>query len=92
MDLRITSYGNFLKIKGVLNKRNFHLFENELQAILNRENSIVVNVEGIEYIDRYGIKSLLALHKSSVINKKSISIIGSGPTRLYTKFKSETAA
>ncbi|WP_242084311.1 hypothetical protein [Aestuariivivens sediminis] len=90
MDLRITSYGNFLKVKGVLNKRNFHLFERELNLILNRGNKIVVNVVGIEHIDRYGIKNLLELHRLAVMNKKDVSIIGSGPTRLYNKFKSET--
>ena len=92
MNLRITSYGNFLKIKGALNKRNVHLFKHELQTILERENSIVVNVEGLEHIDRHGIKAVLELHKESVKNRKNVSIIGSGPTTLYNKFKSETAA
>ena len=92
MNLRITSYGNFLKIKGALNKRNVHQFRNELQRMLERENSIVINVEGVEHIDRYGIRAVLELHKESVKNHKNISIIGSGPTSLYNKFKSETAA
>lgn len=92
MNLRITSYGNFLKIKGSLNKRNVHLFRHELNAILERENSIILNVEGLENIDRHGIKAVLELHKESIRNRKNISIIGSGPTSLYNRFKSEAAA
>ena len=92
MKLRITSYGNFLKIKGNLNKRNVHLLRHELNTILDRENSIVINVEGLENIDRHGIRAVLELHKESINNRKNISIIGSGPTSLYNRFKSETAA
>lgn len=92
MDLKITSYGNFLKIKGVLNKRNIHAFKNEINTMLQREQNIIINVEGVEHIDRYGIKALLELHKDAIKNKKGVSIIGNGPTRLYNKFKSETAA
>ena len=92
MGLRITSYGNFLKIKGVLNKRNVHLFKNEFFDMFEREKSIIINVESIEHIDRYGIRAILELHKESIKRNKSVSIIGSGPTTLYNKFKSEKAA
>lgn len=92
MDLRITSYGNFLKVKGVLHKRNVHLFTKELVDLLERENSVVINVESLEHVDRYGIKAILELHKESIKRRKNVSFIGSGPTILYNKFKSDKAA
>lgn len=92
MGLRITSYGNFLKIKGELNKRNVHLFRNELLNMFKRETNIIINVESIEYIDRHGIRAILELHTESIKKNKNISIIGSGPTKLYNKFKSQAVA
>lgn len=92
MNLRITSYGNFLKIKGDLNRRNVHMFKAELLELLERESRIIIDVESLEHIDRHGIKAILDLHKESIRRNKNVSIIGSGPTTLYNRFKSDYAA
>ena len=73
MNLRMTSYGNYLRIKGSLNKRNIDLIKNEIDTMLEREQGIVINVEDVEHIDRYGIKVLIELHKDAIKNRKNVS-------------------
>ena len=84
MSLTITSYNNFFKIKGSLNKRTVALFENR--------KAIILNLERLESIDKYGVKALAELHNDSIRKNKSLSIIGVGKNDLYQHFKSVPAA
>ncbi len=92
MNIEITSYNNQFKIKGVLNRQNVNVFTNEFKNIFERFNSLILSIEGLTSIDRYGVNALAQLHNESIAQQKSLSIIGMGCDDLYEHFKSEEAA
>lgn len=92
MSLTITSYSNFFKIKGALNKRTVALFEKEFKYVFENRNTIILNLERLESIDKYGVKALVDLHNDAISKHKSLSIIGVGNNDLYHYFKSVPAA
>jgi len=92
MNLIITNYNNFFKIKGVLNRKNLHIFQNEFQNIFEKANAIVISIEGLDDIDRYGVNALARLHNESISKQKSLSIIGMGAKGVFEHFKSEEVA
>ena len=92
MSLIITNYGNFFKVKGVLEKDSIDLFKEEFIHVFEKYSSIILSLEGIETIDKYGIKSLVELHNESIKKNKKLSIIGLGCKDLYDHFKTEIAA
>lgn len=92
MNLQITHYNNHFKIKGVLNRQNVAVFQNEFRDIFDKFNSLTLSIEGIEFIDTYGVNALAQLHNESITKHKNLSIIGLGCDDLYEHFKSESAA
>ena len=92
MNLEISHVNNIYKVKGILNRRNATSFQEEFIAILEKLDAIILNIQGLESIDRYGIMALAKLHNNSITHNKSLSIIGCGNNGLYDYFKSEEAA
>ncbi|WP_338732718.1 STAS domain-containing protein [Mangrovimonas cancribranchiae] len=92
MNLIITSANNHFKVKGVLNRQTVHLFKSELFKALNKLNTIVLDIEGLKDIDRYGVSVLAQLHNESISQNKKMSIVGLGCKELYDHFKSEETA
>lgn len=92
MSLIITSYNNFYKVKGVLNKRTVPLFQKEFKHVFENRKSIILNLERLESVDKYGVKALAELHSESIRMHKSLSIIGAGHNDLYNHFKSVNVA
>lgn len=92
MELEITSYNNFFKIKGILNKRNLSVFKNEFNNIFERVNALTVSIENIEWMDKYGVNAFAELHYEAIAKNKKMSIIGFGCKELYEHFKSDTVA
>ena len=91
MGLKITGYNNFFKIKGELNRNTLDVFQNEFRDIFKRLNSIIINIEDVELMDRYGVLALTELHEESLIKNKKLVIIGLGCKELYEHFEAETA-
>lgn len=92
MSLKITSYNNYFKIKGVLDRRSVHLFQEEFKNIFEKLDALTISIEGLDGIDRYGINALAKLHNESLTKQKSLSIVGLGCKNLYDHFKSQDAA
>lgn len=92
MDLSITGYNNYFKIKGALNKSNVSLFQKEFFNIFEKVDSLTLSLEDLESIDRQGIIALTKLHNLSITLEKRLSIIGSGCDKLFHHFKSSDAA
>lgn len=92
MNLIITHHNNFFKVKGVLDKKSIHIFNEEFRHIFEKFNSLTLSIEGLEFIDRYGVNALAQLHNESITKGKSLSIIGMGCENLYNHFKAESAA
>lgn len=91
MDLKITSYNNFFTLKGILNRDNIHIFQNEFRHVFDKTNAIIINIEGLEFIDRHGVNAFAKLHSDSISKNKKLAIIGLGCEDLYDHFKSEAA-
>jgi len=92
MGLVITNYNNFFKVKGILNKKNVHEFQEEFRNIFERIDTLTISIEGLEAIDRHGVNAIAKLHNESITKAKNLSIIGFGCKDLYNHFKSEEAA
>lgn len=92
MDLQITNCNNFFKLKGILDRKNLNLFNNEFANIFERLSTLTISIEDIESMDRYGVNALAELHNESLIKNKSMAIIGLGSKDLYNHFKSQVAA
>jgi ABC-type transporter Mla MlaB component len=89
MDLEITNYNNRFEIKGTLNKRSLKTFKRHFATIFDKFDEILLDIEHIEKVDRYGVMALADLHKESIVKTKSLSIIGYGCNELFEYFKAE---
>ena len=92
MSLKITNNNNYYKIKGVLNRRNLHIFQSEFANIFDSLDKITISIEDLERIDRYGVNALAKLHNEAITNNKSLSIIGYGCKEVYKHFTTNDAA
>lgn len=92
MELSITNYNNFYKLKGSLNKSSLDLFNRTFQHVFEKFETLTVSIDGVESIDHYGVKALVNLHNLSITKNKRFSIVGIGCKELYEHFKSEETA
>lgn len=92
MNLEITNYNNFFKIRGVLNRRNLHLFKNEFEHVFDTLDKVTISIEGLEGVDRYGVNALAKLHNEAITKRKSLSIIGFGCKEVFEHFTNNDAA
>lgn len=83
MDLRIYNQNNFFEVKGALNKKNIHVFQDAFKNIFERTTNVRISLEGLEAIDREGKNALAQLHNESLAKQKSLSIIGSGREDIF---------
>lgn len=91
MTLKITNYNNFFQLKGVLDRNSVYLFQQEFRHIFEKRAAIVISVEGIESMDKYGINALTELHNQAIALNKKIAIVGNGCKNLYDHFKAQAA-
>jgi anti-anti-sigma regulatory factor len=92
MDLKITNCNNFFKIKGILNRNNVDVFQNEFKNIFEKVSSLTISIQDIESMDKYGVDAISKLHQEALNKNKRLSIIGYGCKDLYDHFKTNTAA
>ncbi|PTM10823.1 MAG: hypothetical protein DA407_02880 [Bacteroidetes bacterium] len=92
MDLEITNYNNFFKIRGVLNRKNLPLFQNAFDHIFETFDKLTISIEDLESADRYGVNALAKLHNEAITKDKSLSIIGFGCKEVYEHFNTNDAA
>jgi len=88
MSLEIRKANNYFKVKGTLNKKNVHLFENEFKQILDIFNAITISLEDLVNVDKYGLKAIDRIQNEAHLKNKRLSIIGAGSNALYHHFKS----
>jgi ABC-type transporter Mla MlaB component len=92
MNLEITSYNNFFKIRGILDRKSLHLFQTEFEHIFDTFDKLTISIEGLESVDRYGVNALAKLHNEAITKHKSLSIIGYGCKDVYEHFTTNDAA
>ena len=92
MELKITNQDNLFQVTGILNKFNVHNFKKEFSNIFDKQDSLIISIENVTSIDRYGVNALAQLHNEALNKGKKLSIIGMGCDDLYEHFKSEESA
>lgn len=92
MNLTITHYNAFFKLKGILDRNNMDVFYKAFKNIFERVNSLTISIEEIEWMDRDGVKAMSELHNEALLKNKKLSIIGLGCKDLYEHFKYQTAS
>lgn len=92
MDLQITNCNNFFKVKGILNKSNVGIFQNEFSNIFDKVNDLTISIKDIESMDKYGVSAIAKIHEEALMKNKRFSIIGYGCKELYDHFKTGAAA
>lgn len=90
MELQITGYNNFFKMKGILSKPNLSVFKSQFNDVFEKVNKLTISIENIEWMDKYGVQALANLHSESIMRNKELSIVGLGCKELYEHFKTET--
>jgi len=91
MNLKITYYNNYFKLKGVLDRKSVNFFFSELSHIIDKVDSLTVSLEGIERIDRHGVRALAKLHNEAISKNKQLSFVGIGANGFYNHLKSREA-
>lgn len=84
MDLKISNYNNFYKVRGTLNKKNIHVFQNAFKNIFENSSPVTISFVGLEEIDKHGKNALSRLHNESIAKQKSLSIIGAGSKEAFS--------
>lgn len=92
MDLQITNQDNFFQVTGTLTKFNVHHFKREFSNVFDKNNSLIISIENLTSIDRYGVNALAQLHNEALVKGKKLSIIGMGCDDLYEHFNSDESA
>lgn len=92
MDLQITNQNNVFHVSGTLNKFNIHQFKKEFSNIFEKQTALIINIESVTSIDRYGVNALAQLHNEALTKSKKLAIVGMGSDDLYEHFKSEETA
>ncbi|WP_100610124.1 hypothetical protein [Confluentibacter lentus] len=91
MNLSISNYNNFFKMKGILDRNTIHVFHDEFRNIFREVNALTINIEDIVSMDKYGVNAMAELHNQAIIKNKKFTIIGNGCEDLYHHFRSEAA-
>jgi ABC-type transporter Mla MlaB component len=92
MNLTISNYNSYFKMKGILDRNTIHVFHEEFRNIFRKVNSVTISVEDIVSMDRYGVNAIAELHNEALAKNKKLAIIGLGCKDLYEHFKSAQAA
>jgi len=92
MALEISMDHDYFKIEGDLNRKNLHIFQSTFGNIFEKLDKVIISIEGLKGIDRYGVNAIAKLHNESLVKHKKLSIIGMGCKELYQHFSSNDAA
>lgn len=92
MTLEIHNYNNTYQLSGALDKFNLYAFRKEFLNVFDKQHVLIINIEALSYIDRYGVNALAQLHNEALVKGKKLSIIGMGNVNAYQPLKAEETA
>ena len=92
MLLEIKFEAEEIDIVGHLTKTTVSKFQDSFHKILNHQERVVINIQGLKEIDRDGVNAIAKLHNFSLNSGKKLSIVGTGCKELYQHFNSNDAA
>ncbi len=92
MALKITEQNGTFVLAGTLNTITADHFRNHFQLILNMQQELTLNIDGVSEIDVDGLMALKTLYKNALIYNKDFYITGYGCKEIYDDFKQAYAA
>ena len=76
MNLVIIKNNDVFDLKGTLDRYSVFLFRKEFNNIFEKINSLTINIENLDKIDKHGLNALVKLHNEAITKGKSLSMIG----------------
>lgn len=92
MVLEILNEHDFFKVKGALNRKSLSLFKDTFRNIFDKLDNVIISIEDLYSIDRYGVNAIAQLHNDTFNREKKLSIIGLGNKAVFEHFSSNDAA
>lgn len=83
MDLSIERLHNVFYIKGTIDYLSSHFLKKYMELQLFKHQNIVVEINQVQKIDRYGMDALALLYRFSLEKKKGLKFIGYGCKDIY---------
>lgn len=78
MILKITEEKGVLYLEGTVNSITAPKFKNHIEAVMNKQESLVINIENVIEIDRSGMRVFHSLYANSKAHNIKFYIIGTG--------------
>ena len=88
-------FGLTMKIPPVKRMIKNNIFQHptlSFRNIFDKLDSVILSIEGLKGIDRYGVNAIAQLHNEALNRKKKLSIIGLGHKEVFHHFSENDAA
>ena len=92
MVLEILNEHDFFKVKGNLTRKSLPLFRDAFRNIFDKLDNVIISIEDLDGIDRYGVNAIAQLHNEAIKRDKKLSIIGLGNKEVFDHFSTNDAA
>ena len=86
MAILIENQNNVVFAKGEINQLNAKILKCYIESQFHAFDRVILNINDVKKIDKEGIAILTSLYQTSLIKKKSFSIIGYGCKDIYDDF------
>lgn len=92
MALQITQQNETFLLRGKLNSLTTRSFIIHFEYLIEKQENIVVNIDGIAEIDHDGVEGIKTLTAIALRNYKLFSVIGNGCKDIYQDFNCSQVA
>ncbi|WP_430411077.1 STAS domain-containing protein [Kordia sp.] len=92
MALQITQQNGTFLVDGQLNSATTTSFMNHFKYIIEQQQNVVLNIDGVTEIDYDGLAGIKTLTAIALRNHKMFSVIGNGCKDIYQDFNCSQVA
>lgn len=92
MSLRITEKNETFHLQGKLNSITSRSFIIHFEYLLSITDELNLNIDNVHEIDANGITAIKTIYSKSLLDNKSMSIIGYGCRDIYDEFRNANIA
>lgn len=92
MALQITQQNGTFLLSGKLNSTTSRSFIIHFEYIIEQQQNVVVNIDGVSEIDHDGLEGIKTVTAIALRNHKMFSVIGNGCKDIYQDFNCSQVA
>lgn len=92
MALQITQQNGTFLLNGKLNTTTTRSFIIHFEYIIEQQENVVINIDGIKEIDQDGLEGIKTVTAIALRNHKLFSVIGNGCKDIYQHFNCSQVA